>query len=94
MPSLAFGGGGLIISNMYYVYILKSEVANQIYTGLTTDVKRRFAEHNNGHTTHTNKFKPWKLEAYFAFEAENKARNFEKYLKTGSGIAFSRKHFL
>lgn len=80
--------------SMVYVYILKSEAADQIYTGLTSDIKRRFGEHNNGHTSHTNKYKPWKLIAYIGFESERTARAFESYLKTGSGIAFSRKHFL
>ena len=77
-----------------FLYIIKSEIANQIYTGATNDIKRRFQEHNSGHSKHTNKYKPWKLVSYFAFESKTIAENFEAYLKTGSGIAFCRKHFL
>ena len=83
-----------LLSHMYYVYILKSENSNQTYTGYTTDLEKRFKDHNSGKAIHSNKFRPWKLIAYSGFETENKAREFERYLKTGSGIAFARKHFL
>jgi putative endonuclease len=79
---------------MYYVYILKSVHSNQIYTGYTTDLQKRIKEHNSGKSVHTNKFRPWKLKTYLGFEEETKARKFEEYLKTGSGIAFSRRHLL
>jgi hypothetical protein len=36
---------------------------------------------------------PWKLECYFAFGCETLARDFEKYLKSGSGRAFAKRHF-
>ncbi|MGI8634622.1 MAG: GIY-YIG nuclease family protein [Segetibacter sp.] len=52
---------------MYYVYILKSKIADQIYTGVTSDLKRRIYEHNSGYSIHTNKFKPWELTNYIAF---------------------------
>lgn len=32
---------------MYYVYILRCS-DNSLYTGITTDIKKRVAEHNNG----------------------------------------------
>jgi hypothetical protein len=32
---------------------------------------------------------PWKITNYFAFERLRKARDFERYLKTGSGRAFA-----
>jgi len=79
---------------MYYVYILKSINFDQIYTGVTKDLKRRFNEHNSGHSVHTSKFVPWKLILYVAFEEEPMALNFEKYLKSGSGIAFAKKHLI
>jgi len=79
---------------MYYVYILKSVNYNQVYTGFTKDIETRLKHHNDGKSPHTSKYKPWKLVITFTFDSEIKARDFEKYLKTGSGIAFSRKHFL
>jgi Predicted endonuclease containing a URI domain len=33
---------------MNYVYILQSELDGSKYTGVTQDLKRRVAEHNNG----------------------------------------------
>lgn len=32
---------------MFYVYVLKSEKYNEVYIGITEDLKRRFLEHNN-----------------------------------------------
>jgi putative endonuclease len=79
---------------MYYVYILRSETAPQVYSGYTADLRTRLKDHNHGKSKHTSKYRPWRLVAYFAFEDDKKARGFEAYLKTGSGIAFARKHFL
>ena len=80
---------------MYYVYLLRSiKFPTEHYVGFTEDLKTRFKDHNNGKSTHTNKFKPWKLVAYFAFEDIRTAKYFEVYLKTGSGRAFLKKHFL
>ncbi|MCF7846312.1 MAG: GIY-YIG nuclease family protein [Candidatus Peribacteraceae bacterium] len=79
---------------MFYVYILKSlSNSGQTYVGFSTSLKRRIEEHNFGKSPHTKKFIPWKLSMYLAFEDETKARNFEKYLKTASGIAFRSKRF-
>lgn len=79
---------------MFYVYLLRSE-ANpaQRYTGFSTDVSERLKAHNAGNSRHTAKYRPWRLVAYFAFEDERKAREFEHYLKSGSGIAFANKRF-
>ena len=79
---------------MYYVYRLESLIDSiKVYVGFTTDIQKRLKAHNNGQNTHTSKYKPWKIINYIAFENEEKARDFEKYLKTGSGRAFSKKHF-
>lgn len=54
---------------MKYVYILQSEIApDRYYVGSTVDLKRRLSEHNDGHSIHTNKFKPWRLNDYLAFD--------------------------
>ena len=36
-----------ILNKMYYLYILKC-ADNTLYTGITTDLKRRVGEHNGG----------------------------------------------
>ncbi len=79
---------------MFYVYLLRSlPHPSEKYTGFTSDLKARLQKHNDGGSPHTAKFRPWKLVAYFAFEDEAKALEFEKYLKSGSGRAFSNRHF-
>jgi putative endonuclease len=79
---------------MTYVYILESaREPNRRYVGLTPDLKKRFADHNSGRSSHTRKYKPWNLVAYTAFADERGAAEFERYLKTGSGLAFLKRHY-
>ena len=82
------------MTKFYYVYLLV-DVATEShrYTGVTDDLTARLAKHNAGEVPHTAKFHPWKVEAYFAFETNEKAVAFETYLKTGSGHAFAKRHF-
>ncbi len=79
---------------MFYTYILRSlSHPAERYIGSTVDLKSRLAKHNKGDVPHTAKYRPWKVEAYFAFETKEKAAAFEDYLKTGSGHAFAKRHF-
>ncbi len=77
-----------------YVYILTNQ-ANppRHYTGLTHDLRARLQYHNAGECKHTAKFRPWHLETAISFRSRDKAAAFEKYLKTGSGRAFAKRHF-
>jgi len=78
---------------MYYVYLIQSESnPAQRYMGYTTDWEARLKVHNSGGSPHTSKYKPWKLIAYFAFEDQKRALDFERYLKSGSGKAFANSH--
>ena len=76
-----------------YVYILESKTDARFYVGVTADLKDRLARHNAGNVAHTSKFGPWSLKNYFAFSDTAKAHAFEKYLKSGSGRAFAKRHF-
>lgn len=77
---------------MNYVYLLESEAfGGQRYVGLTTDIKQRLSDHNAGKSPHTSKYTPWRLVTYVAFSDIEKARAFERYLKSGSGHAFAKK---
>ena len=77
---------------MYYVYLLRSEAdADQTYVGYTENLKQRLAAHNAGGSSHTGKYRPWRLVAYHAFKAKPRALAFERYLKSHSGQAFARK---
>ena len=79
---------------MFYTYILRSiDQPNQRYIGHTADLRECLIKHNKGDVSHTSKFRPWKVEVYIAFETEEKAVEFEHYLKFGSGHAFARRHF-
>ena len=79
---------------MYYVYLLRS-IHNPIktYIGYTQDLDKRLEEHNSGGSFYTKQNKPWKMIAYIAFDSKEKAQNFEKYIKVGSGNAFAKKRF-
>jgi putative endonuclease len=89
MPSEASAKEGLPV---YYVYLIESLAAQcERYVGMTTDLKQRLREHNAGKSSHTSKFKQWKLTTYIAFTHRAKAEAFERYLKSGSGHAFANK---
>jgi putative endonuclease len=45
----------------YFVYILKSETTNTSYVGYTSNLEKRFTEHNNGKNPSTRHKRPWKL---------------------------------
>lgn len=80
---------------MYYVYIIQSiPFPKQLYTGFSVNLRKRLIDHNDGKSYHTNKFKPWKLLYYCAFSTQQKALDFEKYLKSASGIAFRNKRLI
>ena len=88
-----FGGQAINTNPMFYAYILQSITdPTQFYRGHTSDLKQRFAEHNSGKCPHTAKYIPWKLRFYAAFESLELAQQFEKYLNSGSGHAFSKRH--
>ena len=78
---------------MKYVYILESLDSEHFYVGITDDLRARLAKHNAGEVPHTSKYGPWRLRTYVAFSDAALAVAFERYLKSGSGRAFAKKHF-
>ena len=79
---------------MHYTYILQSQqIPDRFYIGSTSDLKCRLSEHNSGKSIHTNKFNPWEIKNYIGFEDATKAVEFEKFLKSGNGRIFTKKHF-
>lgn len=80
---------------MFIVYILVSkQYPDRIYIGFTENLSQRVNEHNTGKSVYTKKYGPWDLATYVTFSQKKKAAEFEKYLKSGSGFAFLKKHFL
>jgi putative endonuclease len=75
------------------VYVLKNrETPPRYYTGLTSDPPRRRAEHNQGSCAHTAQYGPWSIDVVIEFADERRAVAFERYLKSGSGVAFAQRH--
>ncbi len=75
---------------MYYVYSLKCK--DGYYVGCTNNLKDRIDRHQKGQVVATSSRLPITLDFYFAINHKYKAFEFEKYLKSGSGRAFIRKH--
>jgi len=74
------------------VYVLESLTpTGAFYVGLTDDLSARLAKHNAGAVRHTSKLRPWRIKSAVAFLDRNKAAALEKYLKSPSGRAFSKK---
>jgi len=77
-----------------FVYILRSATdPNRHYVGLTGDVGERLYWHNNGPSGVTVHHRPWSLVVSIEFADARIAGRFERYLKTGSGRAFAKRHF-
>ena len=76
------------------VYILRS-IADPLrhYVGITNDMHGRLEWHNHGPCGHTTNHRPWTLVVSIEFPTERDAVRFEKYLKSGSGRAFTKRHF-
>jgi predicted GIY-YIG superfamily endonuclease len=79
--------------SFHYVYILQTVADSEhFYVGLTEDLHERLRKHNAGEVRHTSKFRPWIIKTAIAFQDAARAIEFEKYLKSGSGRAFAKKH--
>jgi putative endonuclease len=77
-----------------FVYILKSvNTAATYYVGVTSNLTARLAAHNAGLSSHTARDRPWRALVVIEFDDERPALRFERYLKTGSGREFARRHF-
>ena len=77
-----------------FVYVLQSvNNPERHYTGLSSDVQRRLLSHNKGASVDTRADRLWQITIVLEFRTEATAAKFERYLKSGSGRAFARKHF-
>ena len=82
------------MKGFHYVYILEStKDTSRHYTGTTTDLESRLKRHNSGELPHSRKYRPWRVMAAVAFDEKAKAIAFERYLKSHSRRAFTKKHF-
>jgi predicted GIY-YIG superfamily endonuclease len=77
-----------------FVYILRSsDQDSKFYVGLSSDVDARLTDHNMGRCPHTASRRPWQRHVVVEFTDEQRAIRFERYLKSGSGRAFAKRHF-
>ncbi len=80
---------------MHIVYIIQSLKDKSFYTGRTDKIlDDRLKEHNFGFSKYSSTKKPFKKVWYCVFDDKKKAIKFEKYLKSGSGIAFRNKRLI
>jgi len=79
------------MNNMFYVYVIYSQIKNVLYKGLTSNLERRLREHNEGYNQSTKPGSPWKLIYREKFKTRKEARQKEKYFKSGIGREFLRK---
>jgi len=76
------------------VYVVRSDVDRaRHYVGITNNVRDRLEWHNHGPSGHTVSHRPWSLVVSMEFPTEKAAVRFEQYLKSGSGRAFTKRHF-
>jgi predicted GIY-YIG superfamily endonuclease len=77
----------------HFVYILKC-ADEKLYIGCTENLKEKLERHSNGYVPATKNRRPITIITYIVFYNKNKAFEFEKYLKSGSGRAFVKKHLI
>lgn len=83
----------LVPGDKRFLYVLNTfGEPTRYYTGVTSNVAARLAAHNAGLSPHTAHHRPWRIDLVVEFVDERRALRFEKYLKSGSGCAFAKRH--
>jgi len=70
------------MSGTYHVYFLMSLKDGKFYTGQTTDLKSRLAQHNRGRVRSTKARRPFKLVYWESLETRSAAMKRERKLKS------------
>jgi len=71
---------------MWYTYVLESKKNKKLYTGQTSDLKRRLKEHNSRNGGYyTSRNTPFKLIFYEAYTNKLDAIKAENFFKSGYG---------
>ena len=73
---------------MFYVYVLRSEKTSRFYVGSATNVERRLAQHNGGHTASTKPYRPWQLVYSEPFPTTAEAHARERQIKRWKNPAY------
>jgi predicted GIY-YIG superfamily endonuclease len=78
---------------MWYVYVLLCD-NGEYYKGCTNNIEDRLQRHQKGYVESTREILPVKLVSNTMFTDQQKAYAYEKYLKSGSGRAFLKRHLI
>lgn len=81
------------MKNTWTVYLLKCN-DDTYYTGCTSNLEKRLIRHNRGEVHYTKSRLSIEIVTEVVFRDKYKAYEFEKYLKSGSGIAFRNKRLI
>lgn len=69
---------------MYFLYVLKSIQHHRTYIGISGDISKRLAEHNNGSVRSTKYYRPYQLIHFEVYGSKKEARVRELSLKNNS----------
>ncbi|HLC49186.1 MAG TPA: GIY-YIG nuclease family protein [Candidatus Andersenbacteria bacterium] len=76
---------------MYFVYILKLS-DDTLYIGSASNLQKRLIDHKQGIVSSTKNHRPVHVKWFCSFPEKIKAMQFEKYLKSGSGFSWRKRH--
>jgi len=76
---------------MYYIYVLRSLKDKKLYSGYSSNLKKRFEDHNNGKVPITKNRIPFELIYYEAYKNQQDATSREKFFKTQWGRNYIRR---
>ena len=65
----------------YYLYILKSEIQEKYYTGISNNVEKRLEFHNTIEKGFTSRYRPWKIVYKKDFSSKEEAIKNENKIK-------------
>jgi len=76
-----------------FVYIIGSaRESGRHDVGITWDPDWRLERHSHDSCGHTKKYRPWSLVVVLEVSAERAAAAVGRYLKSGSGRVFAKRH--
>jgi putative endonuclease len=70
---------------MSFIYVLCSQTTGRRYTGATTNLEVRLAQHNSDLSLSTKNCGPWDLVHHEEFTTLAEALRCERFLKSGKG---------
>src|SRR5271170_2864266 len=70
---------------MPFIYVLRSTRTGGLYTGATTNLEKRLAQHNSDRSRSTKDRGPWLLAHHEAFGTLAEEMRRERFLKSGKG---------